>query len=70
MRLESQDGSVGTGFFFYFEFGDKKVPVLISNKHVINNNPNEKMKFQLHLYDLMDQTNPLNESFSVEYQTM
>ncbi len=49
VRLETLDGSSGTGFFFNFNFDGKIVPTLMTNKHVINNNPNETMKFLLHL---------------------
>lgn len=70
VRLECLDGSSGTGFFFNFEFEDNKiVPVLITNKHMVNNNPKETMKFQLHLRDVADPKNALNESYSVTFQT-
>lgn len=49
VRLECLDGASGTGFFFNFQFGDKIVPTLMTNKHVVNDNPNETMKFFLHL---------------------
>lgn len=69
VRLERMDGSSGTGFFFNFIFDEKVVPVLITNKHVVNNNPKEVMKFQLHLCDIANPTSSLNESFTVTYQT-
>ena len=69
VRLERMDGSSGTGFFFNFVFDEKVVPVLITNKHVVNNNPQEVMKFQLHLCDIANPTASLNESFTVTYQT-
>lgn len=49
VRLECLNGDSGTGFLFNFSFGEKMVPVLITNKHVIHNNQNETMRFLLHL---------------------
>ena len=49
VRLEALDGSSGTGFFFNFNFDGKIVPTLMTNKHVVNYNSNEPMKFFLHL---------------------
>lgn len=40
--------SSGTGFFFDYSFSEGKVPVLITNKHVVRDNPNESMLFQIH----------------------
>ncbi|MFA5117880.1 MAG: serine protease [Candidatus Omnitrophota bacterium] len=49
VRLVASNGSTGTGFFFNFAFGDNKfVPVIITNKHVVNNNPKETVRFFLH----------------------
>jgi len=45
----SAGNSTGTGFFFNFTFdGNKTVPVIITNKHVVNNNQKEEVKFFLH----------------------
>jgi hypothetical protein len=42
--------SIGTGFFFNFRLSDNvKVPVLITNKHVINNEQHPSVEFLLHL---------------------
>lgn len=49
VRLETLDGSSGTGFFFSFKIDDINYPVLITNKHVVNNNTQETVKFHLHL---------------------
>lgn len=49
IRLQTLDGSSGTGFFFNFNVDGKLYPTIITNKHVVNNNPNETMKFLLHL---------------------
>jgi hypothetical protein len=49
VRIEALDGSSGTGFFFNFKEGESTVPILITNKHVVNNNRNETVKFFLHL---------------------
>lgn len=51
VRLQSSHGHLGTGFFYTFDFGDAQVPVLITNKHVVEDNPKERMTFLLHLDD-------------------
>ncbi len=51
VRLTTSDGSTGTGFFFEFTIGDMRVPVIVTNKHVINNNPKELVNFSLHTKD-------------------
>jgi hypothetical protein len=49
VRLVADNGSTGTGFFFHYKFNDNKiVPVIITNKHVVNNNQKEKVNFFLH----------------------
>lgn len=49
VRLVTSNGSTGTGFFFNFIFPENKiVPVIITNKHVVNNNQKEKVEFFLH----------------------
>ncbi len=49
VRLATDDDSTGTGFFFDFDFSEgKTVPVIITNKHVINNNKQERVNFFLH----------------------
>lgn len=42
------DSGCGTGSYFNFRFGDATVPVIITNKHVVNNNCHEKTTFFLH----------------------
>lgn len=51
IKINTTNGS-GTGFFFSF-IDDRKreCPILITNKHVINNNENEKVKLKLHVTD-------------------
>ena len=51
VRLTASDGSTGTGFFFQFEVEDKLIPVIITNKHVVNYNPYETVTFKLHTGD-------------------
>ena len=51
VKLVASDGSSGTGFFYNFRIGEKVVPTIITNKHVVNDNPNETMTFHLHLKD-------------------
>ncbi len=41
IRLEAKNGSCGTGFFYNFKTGNNIVPVIVTNKHVVNNNPDE-----------------------------
>ena len=66
VRLETSNGSSGTGFFYSFDTSDDKfVPILITNKHVINDNPNEVMTFYLHL---KDEENGSNQSYKVTYE--
>jgi len=49
VRLVASNDSIGTGFFFNFAFeNNKTVSVIITNKHVVNNNQKEKVKFFLH----------------------
>ncbi len=48
VRLVTASGSTGTGFFFEFSFEGKKVPVIVTNKHVIKGNQNEEVSFFLH----------------------
>lgn len=48
VRLTTATGT-GTGSFFRFQFEDKYVPIIITNKHVINGNPQEIVSFDLHL---------------------
>lgn len=56
----------GTGFFFTFSFfgEDKRVPVIITNKHVLNNNTNEETTFLLHT-----NKNDLRENQSIAYNS-
>ncbi len=48
VRIECKNDSVGTGFFFNFTCGDKVVPTIITNKHVVNGNQKENINFFLH----------------------
>lgn len=64
VRLETLSGSSGTGFFFTYKFDNISVPVLITNKHVVNNNPTETMVFFLHLAD--QDGNDSGENYKVE----
>ncbi len=66
VRLEALDGSSGTGFFFNFNIDNKIYPVLITNKHVVNYNPNETMKFLLHLKNGDEAS---DENFDVTFST-
>jgi len=49
VRLQADQG-VGTGFIFMFQSKDNQtLPVIVTNKHVINNNDKQKVKFFLHI---------------------
>lgn len=49
VRLVASDGSSGTGYFYHFEVDGKTFPTIITNKHVVNDNPTEPITFHLHL---------------------
>ena len=49
VRLVAANGTCGTGYFFNFKCSKGIVPVIITNKHVVNNNPDESMTFLVHL---------------------
>ncbi|MHA1252866.1 MAG: S1 family peptidase [Candidatus Helarchaeota archaeon] len=64
IRLQTSQG-VGTGFYFLFELdNNKKVPVFITNKHVISKS-NEKVSFSLH-FAKNDQ--PLKDVITVAFE--
>ena len=49
VRLVASNNSTDAGFFFEFTFSDNKVvPIIITNKHVVNNNQKEMVEFFLH----------------------
>jgi hypothetical protein len=55
--LATEQGS-GTGFFFHFKIDDQnQVPVIITNKHVVNNKSEQQVKFSLHIKDANNLTN-------------
>jgi len=63
IRLQTPQG-IGTGFYFLFEIDEnKKVPVFITNKHVINNQDKE-VTFSLHF---AKKTQPSKEVISLTY---
>lgn len=64
VRLETLNGSSGTGFFYNFNVDGMNYPAIITNKHVVNNNPNETMKFLLHL---SENGKVIQENFDVTY---
>lgn len=55
VRISTSCGS-GTGSFFNFKIDDKYIPVIITNKHVVNFNPQETTTFKVHTID--DNGNP------------
>ncbi len=67
VRLEAGGGSTGTGFFFNFKFSENKtVPVIITNKHVVNGNEDEEVKFFLHT---KDKDTPADEKLNISFKT-
>ena len=40
---------MGTGFFLEYTFGEKRVPVFCTKKHVLNDNPDEPVSLRVHL---------------------
>jgi hypothetical protein len=64
VRLVAPNGSTGTGFFFNFKLNNLYVPVIITNKHVINNNHKEKVNIFLHL---KNQQAPDSENMNVSF---
>lgn len=66
VRLVSQDGSSGTGYFYNFNIDGAIVPVIITNKHVVNYMKNAIMTFFLHL---CNGENESNESYQVTLTT-
>lgn len=68
LRLVASNNSTGTGFFFNFTFGNKIVPVIITNKHVVNYNQKEKVDFFLHVgNDGVPTGEKINISFTTEW---
>lgn len=49
VKLVASDGSSGTGFFYNHIVDGKIYPTIITNKHVVRDNPREPMTFFLHL---------------------
>ena len=65
VRIVSSNGGAGTGFFFNFKIDDKVIPTIITNKHVVNYNCNEKVSFYLHIAtDKYD-----NANIRIDYDT-
>lgn len=48
IKVETSKG-IGTGFFLEYAVGDKRVSVFCTNKHVLNDNPDEPVSFRVHL---------------------
>ena len=67
LRISTLKGSTGTGFFFQFEFPDnKRVPIIVTNKHVVNNHPTEIVDFFLHV---KHDSNPSDENLNIRFNT-
>lgn len=64
VRLSSSTG-VGTGFFFDFSIQAKSIPIIVTNKHVINDNPTEEVVFAMHLRNGDD---PSLQNFKIAFR--
>lgn len=63
VRLQTDQG-VGTGFIFLFQSKDKQpIPVIVTNKHVIDHNDKQKVRFFLHIKE-----NELPTDFYQEFE--
>lgn len=65
VKLVASDGASGTGFFYQFRVNDRIYPAIVTNKHVVNYNPNEIMTFYLHL---RTGENSSSENYKVTYR--
>ena len=65
VKLSTSTGS-GTGFFFTFHLENKQYPVIITNKHVVNNKTQEEVTFTLHLKNEDDSS---TENLNIVYNT-
>ena len=65
IRLETES-RCGTGSYFNYKIGDYTVPVIITNKHVVNYNEHENVTFFVHLKD--DNGNPFG-NIKIQYDT-
>ena len=66
IRITASNGSCGTGSFFTFNVDNKSIPVIITNQHVINYNPDEKVNLFFHLKG--DDGDP-TDNLSIEFQS-
>lgn len=66
VRLVTNSDSCGTGSYFNFKIGESIVPVIITNKHVINYNSNETTTFFLHT---TDNNGDPDGNFEITYNT-
>lgn len=65
VRLETNSGC-GTGSYFNFKIGEYIVPVIITNKHVVNYKEHEKVNFLVHTKDASG--NP-SGNIKIDYDT-
>lgn len=65
IKIEALNGSKGTGFFYELKFDEKTVTIIVTNKHVLNNDMNTNVTFSLHLGN---EDGPTNESVKVIYR--
>jgi hypothetical protein len=68
VRLVTNSDSKGTGFIFQFKINEQNIPIIVTNKHVINDNENEEVNFFLHSKnkDGLDEDN-INIKFKPEW---
>lgn len=66
-RLQTSVGS-GTGFFFNFNLGTEgMIPIIITNKHVLNYNQSETVQFFLHTKTGGNPDGQININFQTEW---
>lgn len=68
VQLMASNGAKGTGFFFDFKINGITFPTLITNKHVVNDNPNELVVFSLHVTSSTDIQASSGEVIQIPYQ--
>ncbi len=67
IRIESSNWWTGTWFYFQFKFWETTVPIIITNKHVVNDNENEITRFSVNLTE--NNEGPLKEKIDITFDT-
>lgn len=67
VKITTSSGT-GTGYFFVFSIENSEVPVIVTNKHVINYDSDEVVKINFHLYNDTN-TEVSDESLEVSFKS-